>query len=98
MNEGGLLRGVHEKLPVDRQERSYSQPLVRAVVVFVGDGVQLFLAVVRQIGAFGQYWRTRPFLFSLLPRCHGLCGSQKYTAMPVLLVSCLCSAISLPWS
>jgi putative transposase len=25
----------------------------------------------------GKYWRSRPFVFSLVPRCHGLCGSQK---------------------
>lgn len=54
MDEGGLLRGVQEQLPVDRQGGSYSQSLARAVVNFIGDGVQLFLAVVRQIGAFGQ--------------------------------------------
>jgi len=27
----------------------------------------------------GRYWRSNPFVFSLLPRCHGLCGSQKNT-------------------
>src|SRR5579862_65092 len=26
---------------------------------------------------FGRYWRNRPFVFSLEPRCQGLCGSQK---------------------
>ena len=26
---------------------------------------------------FGKYWRSRPLVFSLVPRCHGLCGSQK---------------------
>jgi transposase len=26
---------------------------------------------------FGRYWRSRPLVFSLEPRCHGLCGSQK---------------------
>src|SRR2546423_494280 len=26
---------------------------------------------------FGKYWRSSPFVFSLLPRCHGLRGSQK---------------------
>src|SRR3546814_6150396 len=25
----------------------------------------------------GKYWRIRPLMFSLLPRCQGLCGSQK---------------------
>jgi hypothetical protein len=27
----------------------------------------------------GKYWRSKPFVFSLLPRCQGLCGSQKKT-------------------
>src|SRR5262249_25330359 len=26
---------------------------------------------------FGKYWRRRPLVFSFVPRCHGLCGSQK---------------------
>ena len=26
---------------------------------------------------FGKYWRSRPFVFSFEPRCHGLAGSQK---------------------
>src|SRR5665811_1961662 len=25
----------------------------------------------------GKYWRNNPFVFSLDPRCHGECGSQK---------------------
>ena len=24
-----------------------------------------------------EYWRSSPLVFSLVPRCHGLCGSQK---------------------
>jgi len=35
---------------------------------------------------FGKYWRRSPFVFSLLPRCHGLCGSQKYTSILVSMV------------
>lgn len=31
----------------------------------------------------GKYWRNNRFVFSLLPRCHGLCGSQKYTLISV---------------
>ena len=27
--------------------------------------------------AGGKYWRSRPFVFSFEPRCHGLRGSQK---------------------
>jgi hypothetical protein len=26
---------------------------------------------------FGKYCRSRPLVFSFVPRCHGLCGSQK---------------------
>src|ERR1700738_1535746 len=26
---------------------------------------------------FGKYWRSRPLVFSLVPRCQGLRGSQK---------------------
>src|SRR5450759_5311215 len=26
---------------------------------------------------FGKYWRSRPLVFSFVPRCHGLRGSQK---------------------
>src|SRR3989440_7724049 len=26
---------------------------------------------------FGKYCRSNPFVFSLVPRCHGECGSQK---------------------
>ncbi len=25
----------------------------------------------------GKYWRSRPLVFSFVPRCQGLCGSQK---------------------
>src|SRR5258706_7957995 len=28
---------------------------------------------------FGKYCLSRPLVFSFDPRCHGLCGSQKYT-------------------
>ena len=35
----------------------------------------------------GRNWRTRPFQFSLVPRCQGECGSQKYTGMPVATVN-----------
>ena len=60
MDEGGLLSGVQEHLPVDPQGRSYSQPIARAVVGFVGDGDKLFQAVARQIGAFGQVLTNKP--------------------------------------
>jgi hypothetical protein len=46
----------------------------------------------------GHYWPTSPLGMSLEPCCHGLCGSQKHTAIPQRWLSALCIAISLPWS
>jgi hypothetical protein len=37
-------------------------------------------------------------VFSLVPRCQGLCGSQKYTFTLVATVNSLCLAISKPRS
>ena len=37
-------------------------------------------------------------MFSFVPRCHGLCGSQKKIARPVSMRSWVCCAISAPWS
>src|SRR5215472_9061832 len=34
------------------------------------------LCMLRSV-PFGKYWRSNPFVFSLVPRCHGLWGSQK---------------------
>ena len=33
--------------------------------------------VVKSNLPFGKYWRSSPLVFSLLPRCQGLWGSQK---------------------
>src|SRR5215813_9707562 len=46
----------------------------------------------------GKYCRSKPLVFSLLPRCQGLRGSQKYTCTLVATVKFLWSAISLPRS
>ncbi|HAX21058.1 MAG TPA: hypothetical protein DCY64_12345 [Hydrogenophaga sp.] len=43
-------------------------------------------------------WSPVLQFFFLGPRCRGLCGSQKYTATPLRLLSSLCIAISRPWS
>ncbi len=42
-----------------------------------GDGVQLALGVARQIRALGKYWRSRPLVFSLVPRCRGCADRQR---------------------
>src|ERR1039457_5258080 len=46
----------------------------------------------------GKYCLNRRLVFSLVPRCHGLCGSQKYTFTFVSTVKLLCLAISCPRS
>ena len=40
----------------------------------------------------GKYCRSSPLVFSLLPRCQGLLGSQKYTCTPLSTVNWTCSA------
>src|SRR5664280_1589526 len=45
---------------------------------------------------FGKYCRSNPLVFSLVPRCHGECGSQKYTSIPVATEKSACRAISFP--
>src|SRR5260370_6090383 len=39
------------------------------------------------LSVFGRYCRSSPFVFSQVPRRHGLCGSQKYTRTPVAALS-----------
>jgi hypothetical protein len=41
------------------------------------DGIQFLLAMHRQVRAFGQVLADQAIDVSLLPRCQGLCGSQK---------------------
>lgn len=48
-----------------------------------GDGIQFFLAVFRQVGAFGLVLANQAIDVSFLARCQGLCGSQKWMATPV---------------
>jgi hypothetical protein len=45
-----------------------------------------------------QYRRGSAFVSSLLPRCHGLLGSQKYTLPSVATVNLACSLSSVPLS
>lgn len=54
MNECGLLRGIQDQLSVGCQARPYSQPFARSAVDFIGDGIQLLLALARQVGDFGE--------------------------------------------
>jgi hypothetical protein len=42
---------------------------------------------------FGKYWRSRPLVFSLLGRCHGLAFWQKNTGMPSVPAICACNGV-----
>src|ERR1035438_4741360 len=44
----------------------------------------------------GKYCLSSRLVFSFVPRCQGLCGSQKYTFTSVATVNALCLAISNP--
>src|ERR1022692_1832324 len=46
----------------------------------------------------GKYCLSSRLVFSFVPRCQGLCGSQKYTFTSVATVNALCLAISKPRS
>ncbi|AYW77643.1 hypothetical protein EGX94_05725 [Propionibacterium acidifaciens] len=46
----------------------------------------------------GWCWRRRSLVFSLLPRCRGLWGSQKNEVSAVSMMNLACRAISVPWS
>ena len=39
------------------------------------------LCLLRSV-PLGKYWRSKPLVFSFVPRCHGLRGSQKNTCSP----------------
>ena len=47
---------------------------------------------------FGKYWRNKPLVFSLVPRCHGLSGSARYTLTPEAIENWACAESSLPRS
>lgn len=74
------------------------EALARSHVQQQRDGIQLLLAMYRQIRALGQVLADQSINVSLLSRCQGLWGSQKKIVTPVLWVISACRAISRPWS
>ena len=46
----------------------------------------------------GKSWRKSPLVFSVVPRCQGLWGSQKQTGRPARAFGSACRAILAPWS
>ena len=53
------------------------QRFSRTSVERQSDSVQVNRAVQAQVRAFGKYCLSSPFVFSFVPRCQGLRGSQK---------------------
>lgn len=47
---------------------------------------------------FGKHWRSIPFVFSFVLRCHEPCGSQKQAATPVATEKRACCGVSSPRS
>jgi hypothetical protein len=48
-----------------------------ALIEAQGYFVEVCLGVADRSVFLGKYCRNRPLVFSLMPRCRGLCGSQK---------------------
>lgn len=49
-----VLRGLHQEFGVDRHWGPYALTLAGRVVDFIGNGIQAFLVVDRQVGALGE--------------------------------------------
>ncbi len=56
------------------------QRLSRPLVWLMSGPVQAcFASKADSAAPLGEYWRSRRFVFSFVPRCPGLCGLQKYS-------------------
>lgn len=51
----------------------------RSGVQYIGNGSSFMITHRAKSVLFGKYCRRRPFVFSFVPRRHGLCGSAKKT-------------------
>ena len=58
----------------------------RRLSVVATAAMSLALCLLRSV-PLGKYWRSKPLVFSFVPRCHGLRGSQKNTCSPVSIRS-----------
>ncbi len=84
-SQGGFKRSSqHGRLLADRSHWSSASAGVFQSSVFRGlalraaatAAISSALWMLRSV-PFGKYCRSSPLVFSLVPRCHGLCGSQK---------------------
>ncbi|MGY4368939.1 putative transposase [Bradyrhizobium sp. LB1.3] len=84
-SQGGFKRSSqHQLLSLITEDRQAPPPAVFQPSVFRGRALRAAatadissaLWMLRSV-PFGKYCRSNPLVFSLVPRCHGLCGSQK---------------------
>ena len=54
-----------------RNRTAVSEGVAGSVVDLVFDSPQIVGVKVAMLVPFGKYWRSRPLVFSLVPRCHG---------------------------
>ena len=79
VSPGGLGRSSRQSGRTLRRV-SASEGLSRAAVQFGGDRVEMRRGVRGEVRALGKYRRSRPFAFSLEPRCHGHAGRRSRPA------------------
>jgi hypothetical protein len=85
---GGFWRLLQQQLGELLGRVGEVEALAGAVVEFVGDGASCAWLMAAKSVPLGKYGRSRPLVFSLEPRCHGACGSQKKTSMPASMWTC----------
>ena len=84
-----------QQLTAHGQWSSHLQPLARAVGNLIGHGIELLMAVVREIRATRLVWRTRPLMLSLEPLFAQTVRVGKVaTATPVQTINTLGHTIS----
>lgn len=65
-------------------------------VEFILNKEEVLGAVDAEVGALREIVSRSPLVFSLEPRCHGECESQKYAGAPSDFDISMCGAISVP--
>jgi hypothetical protein len=89
MNEGGVLGTVEQAFSIDRQGGPYAQAFSGPVVDLIGNGVELLLAVAREIGALGQVLAHQPvgvLVGATLPRAVRVTEVHREARAPAQLL------------
>ncbi|RGC65523.1 Integrase core domain protein [Micromonospora sp. MW-13] len=69
----GPILGVRPRLQRESSIRAFCGRLLRAAAM----ASRSFTECRDRSVPLGKYWRSSPLVFSFVPRCQGLCGSQK---------------------